>query len=54
MPVISNSSSFVPVNGVTMIQYIGRCDSLSAVDLDSFDETSNEIKNRTFRQIVGT
>lgn len=35
-------------------QYIGRCDSLRGKDLDTFDDTSREITNRTFRKHLGS
>jgi hypothetical protein len=35
------------------VRFIGRCDDLSARDLDKFDESSLPIGNRTFRKAIG-
>lgn len=37
----------------TTYQFIGRCDSLDADDLDAFDNSSKPISNRTFRKRIG-
>lgn len=36
-----------------MAVFVGRCDSLRAIDLEKFDDSSREISNRTFRKHIG-